>query len=153
MWVGNKTSLWPNKSVQTSSSGWAMTQSCYSVHIQMTVTMHLYMTWHCIHVLMRDERRKKERSKQRQTNKQGKATQHTQGSLFLEKMRLRWDSNPRHSIHRTERSTSWATEAAQLAGPKSHISYKYMFVCLTLLASFFLPSHLSFKNMYMYDHS
>ena len=55
---------------------------------------------------MRDERRKKERSKQRQTNKQGKATQHTQGSLFLEKMRLRWDSNPRHSIHRTERSTS-----------------------------------------------
>ena len=27
---------------------------------------------------MRDERRKKERSKQRQTNKQGKATQHTQ---------------------------------------------------------------------------
>ena len=38
-----------------------------------------------MHVLMRDERRKKERSKQRQTNKQGKATQHTQGSLFLEK--------------------------------------------------------------------
>ena len=29
-------------------------------------------------------------------------------------------------------------------------SYVYMFVCLTLLASFFLPSHLSFKNMYMY---
>ena len=28
--------------------------------------------------------------------------------------------------------------------------YMYMFVCLTLLASFFLPSHLSFKNMYMY---
>ena len=25
----------------------------------------------------------------------------------------------------------------------------YMFVCLTLLASFFLPSHLSFKNMYI----
>ena len=23
-----------------------------------------------------------------------------------------------------------------------------LFVCLTLLASFFLPSHLSFKNMY-----
>ena len=28
-----------------------------------------------------------------------------------------------------------------------------LFVCLTLLASFFLPSHLSFKNMYMYIHS
>ena len=25
-----------------------------------------------------------------------------------------------------------------------------MFVCLTLLASFFLPSHLSFKNMYIH---
>ena len=25
-----------------------------------------------------------------------------------------------------------------------------LFVCLILLASFFLPSHLSFKNMYMY---
>ena len=25
-----------------------------------------------------------------------------------------------------------------------------LFVCLTLLASFFLPSHLSFKNMYLY---
>ena len=25
-----------------------------------------------------------------------------------------------------------------------------LFVCLTLLASFFLPSHLSFKNMYQY---
>ena len=25
-----------------------------------------------------------------------------------------------------------------------------LFVCLTLLASFFLPSHLSFKNMYVY---
>ena len=25
-----------------------------------------------------------------------------------------------------------------------------LFVCLTLLASFFLPSHLSFRNMYMY---
>ena len=26
-----------------------------------------------------------------------------------------------------------------------------LFVCLTLLASFFLPSHLSFKNMFMYS--
>ena len=27
-----------------------------------------------------------------------------------------------------------------------------LFVCLTLLASFFLPSHLSFKNMYMHPN-
>ena len=26
-----------------------------------------------------------------------------------------------------------------------------LFVCLTLLASFFLPSHVSFKNMYLYE--
>ena len=28
-----------------------------------------------------------------------------------------------------------------------------LFVCLTLLASFFLPSHLSFKNTYIYIHT
>ena len=28
-----------------------------------------------------------------------------------------------------------------------------LFVCLILLASFFLPSHLSFKNMYKYSNS
>ena len=28
-----------------------------------------------------------------------------------------------------------------------------LFVCLSLLASFFLPSHLSFKNMYMHVHN
>ena len=27
-----------------------------------------------------------------------------------------------------------------------------LFVCLTLLASFFLPSHLSFKNMYIHPY-
>ena len=41
--------------------------------------------------------------------------------------------------------------------PDLHTLYMYvlccfaLFVCLTLLASFFLPSHLSFKNMYMYN--
>ena len=46
------------------------------------------------------------------------------------------------------------------AGTHIHIMYMKMtalgvlccfalFVCLTLLASFFLPSHLSFKNMYI----
>ena len=29
------------------------------------------------------------------------------------------------------------------------LCYFALFVCLTLLASFFLPSHLSFKNMYI----
>ena len=28
-----------------------------------------------------------------------------------------------------------------------------LFVCLTLLASFFLPSHLSFKNMYIHVYT
>ena len=30
-----------------------------------------------------------------------------------------------------------------------YVALPCLFVCLTLLASFFLPSHLSFKNMYM----
>ena len=33
------------------------------------------------------------------------------------------------------------------------LCYFALFVCLTLLASFFLPSHLSFKNMYMYMYA
>ena len=39
-----------------------------------------------VHVLITDE--KKERKKQGQTNKQGKATQHTQGSTFPKKNEL-----------------------------------------------------------------
>ena len=35
-----------------------------------------------VHVLMRDERRKEERKKQARSDKQGKATQHTQSSHF-----------------------------------------------------------------------
>ena len=41
-----------------------------------------------MHVLMRDERRKEERKKQARSNKQGKATQHTQGSHFSKKNEL-----------------------------------------------------------------
>ena len=33
------------------------------------------------------------------------------------------------------------------------LCYFALFVCLTLLASFFLPSHLSFKNMYRYSNN
>ena len=76
---------------------------------------------------------KEERKKQAKANKQTRQSNIAHPRLtFPRKMRLRWDSNPRHSIHRTERSTSWATEAAQLAGPKSHISYNtpdmYMYI-------------------------
>ena len=49
---------------------------------------------------MRDE--KEERKKQARSNKQTRQsnTAHPRQSLFLEKMScLRWDSNPRHSIH------------------------------------------------------
>ena len=46
---------------------------------------------------MRDERRKKEASKVKQTTRQSN-TAHPRQSLFLRKMScLRWDSNPRHS--------------------------------------------------------
>ena len=50
-----------------------------------TVCMHKYICMYMymyIHVFKWEMRRKKERSKQGQTNKQGKATQHTQGSHF-----------------------------------------------------------------------
>ena len=73
------------------------------------------------------EGRKKEASKVKQTRQSN--TAHPRQSLFLEKTScFRWDSNPQHSILQTERSTNWATEAAQLAGPKSHISCTCMCV-------------------------
>ena len=34
----------------------------------------------------------------------------------------------------------------------AHMYMFALFVCLTLLASFFLPSHLSFKNMYIINY-
>ena len=37
---------------------------------------------------------------------------------------LKWDLNPRHSALQTDCLTNWATNAAQLAGSKSNISYR-----------------------------
>ena len=87
-------------SAQVSQS--AGVQDYYTVHVYMCgmkcypqcLRIHMYM--YNIHVhnnyttkkckvcmyMFLNERRKKERSKQGQTNKQGKATQHTQGSHF-----------------------------------------------------------------------
>ena len=71
--------------------------------------MYMYMYIHVhniLRVLMRDERRKKERSKQDQTN--NKAKQH---------------STPKAVSYTLDRAFYHAaTKAAQLAGPKSHIS-------------------------------
>ena len=46
----------------------------------------------------------------------------------------------------------FSTCSTAVARNKQYTMYMYIHVrvCLTLLASFFLPSHLSFKNMYMY---
>ena len=41
-------------------------------------------------------------------------------------------------------------ESCGVLAPYIPVSCRWLFVCLTLLASFFLPSHLSFKNMYIY---
>ena len=70
-----------------------------------------------IHVLMRDE--KEGRKKQARSNKKQR-TQHTQGSHFKNEL-------PRVGLEPTtlyilDRVLSQATKAAQLAGPKSHIS-------------------------------
>ena len=83
-----------------------------------------------IHVLMRDE--KKERKKQVRSHKQqqGKATY-----MYMYIVQV-------HAyIH------SLATCCFALFGYA--VLLNALFVCLTLLASFFLPSHLSFKNMYL----
>ena len=52
--------------------------------VNMFILMYSIVYHPCVHVLMRDERRKEERKKQARSNKQqrGKATQHTQGSDF-----------------------------------------------------------------------
>ena len=68
------------------------TRRCSATYSTCTCTCITLATcgWCIIHVLMRDE--KEGRSKQGQTNKQGKGTQHTQGSHFSEKMScLEWD--------------------------------------------------------------
>ena len=60
-------------------------------------------------------RRKKERSKQGQTNKQGKATQHTQGSHFF----LRKNDLPQVGLEPTTLHT--------LDRALYHLSYMYMY--------------------------
>ena len=56
----------------------------YYMHVYMYVAVvhapQCYIMLYNVHVFKSEMRRKKERSKQGQTNKQGKATQHTQGS-------------------------------------------------------------------------
>ena len=115
-------------------------------------------------------RRKKERSKQDQTNKQGKATQHTQGSHFSHVQYTSKKTSHKRAVQRApvliKRGENGGRTGAPVRLPVrtgACIVYRTctyihvhvlccfaLFVCLTLLASFFLPSHLSFKNMYMY---
>ena len=108
---------------------------------------------------------------------QGKCIHPKQPVVFEEKTELPWAGfKPATSCVLDWCSTNWATEAAQLAesnpkmlGNAKQLSlYIYMrgssfflgnvtalgvlccfalFVCLTLLASFFLPSHLSLKHV------
>ena len=65
-------------------------------------------------------RRKKERSKQGQTNKQSKATQHTQGSHFC----LGWDSNPRHSTLYTPDRVLYSSSEFVLRGIRTALSFR-----------------------------
>ena len=84
-------------------------------------------------------RRRKEASKVKQTTKRSN-TAHPRQSLFLRKMScLGWDSNPHVQLIFLGKVTAFGV-----------LCCFALFVCLTLLASFFLPSHLSFKNMYIH---
>ena len=69
-----------------------------------------------IHDLMRDERRKEEASKVKQTTRQSN-TVHPRQSLFLRKNELGLKSTTLYTLDK-----ALAIKAAQLAGPKSHIS-------------------------------
>ena len=61
----------------------------------------------------------------------------------------------------TNKAKQHSTHKAVTFPKKNELPQVYMgvlccfalFVCLTLLASFFLPSHISFKNMYMYMYN
>ena len=94
-----------------------------------------------------------ERSKQGQTNNKAKQHITPKAVTFPKKNEL-----PRVGL---EPTTLYTLDRALAAWAQISCTYMYMlgvlccfalFVCLTLLASFFLPSHLSFKNMYMYMH-
>ena len=108
-------------------------------------------------------RRKEERGKQGQTN--NKAKQHsTSKAVTLQKKnelpRVGREPTTLYTLDRvhlmnrlTINSVRMKEKAGVMKPPKT--PNMYMCVCLTLLASFFLPSHLSFKNMYQFanDHS
>ena len=69
------------------------------VHVLTTIYMYIHVHVHAgIHVIMRDARRKEERSKQGETNNKAKQHSTPKAVTFLNKMScLGWDSNPQHS--------------------------------------------------------
>ena len=93
---------------------------------------------------MRDE--KEERKKQARSNKQTRQsnTAHPRQSLFLEKMScLRWDSNPRHSILQTERSTNTCIYI------KQYMSVVY--TCMIRGHNYNIQcTYTNYSNMYIY---
>ena len=109
--------------------------ACVHLHVCVYTTCCIYMYMYMyIHVLMRDE--KEERKKQARSNKQTRQsnTAHSRQSLFLKYM----------FVCNIKYSCIWSHVHASFF----HLSFKNMYIHVTLLASFFLPSHLSFKNMY-----
>ena len=113
---------------------------------------------------MRDE--KEERKKQARSNKQTqhKAKQHStpKAVTFPRKNELPQVGLEPTTLYTLDRALyqlqlSWlGPNLTSHSTPDVHVHVLgvlccfALFVCLTLLASFFLPSHLSFKNMYMY---
>ena len=79
-------------------------------------------------------------------------------TLVIKTLQMRDEKEERKKQARSNKQT----RQSNTAHPRQSLfMYMYMlgvlccfalFVCLTLLASFFLPSHLSFKNMYMHVH-
>ena len=137
-------------SYRGSSAGWAQI-SHLIVHLMNRLTINMY-------ILTRDE--KEGRKKQARSNKQqGKATQHTQACTANANKsygkQYSCDLSPMR-----DRLSSPFTEGQGIRSMKTSAYIVYVLcavllclaVCLTLLASFFLPSLISHYNMYMYIH-
>ena len=105
-------------------------------------------------------RRKEERSKHGQTNKQGKATQHTQGSHFswekMSYMYLRWDSTHDTPYSRQSAlplsyqgsSAGWAQISHLIINLMNGLTYMYRYMYMYMCT---IQGYIHVQCIYMYS--
>ena len=79
--VGVAAGARPGEPGETAACLWRWRWIRY-VYLYVCIINYTYTCIYIVHVLMRDKRRKEERSKQGQANNKANNTQHTQGSHF-----------------------------------------------------------------------